>query len=217
MTAMIVLQHKHLHFMLESYHLRFEHASRRWQEVSRPWRDQTCWGWFQCLTITLFSLTTAGFTLTFTICPQRWRGIAVIASFMPLFLWCVLIAISLSAFQPSFGTSPCCCQRTFKCFWGCVLGLSFCMRCNRAALQDQQQQFLPEELKELFSDMGCERAEKNDPFAVPQELHDLKETLIKFTQYHQQLALELPSILNESLPSLPIELHGLIEGFILLS
>jgi hypothetical protein len=202
--------------MLDIYDLKIQQTDDKWQATYYTWRQSTCPRIFWVVSGILILLAVIGFVLTFTVCPAHAQIFGVFGSFVPIFLWCVIVAITLSGMQTGEEASPRCASCS-NCLWKCLFQLAFWSRINQESLR--QGNDVLTELNVLLNSMNDEQESKDacenkNVFGIPNRLSQTKASLNRLKVYNEQLSLMLPRILTQEV-RLPNVLSQLILDFLL--
>ena len=201
--------------MLDLYDLKIRQTEKKWRATHYTWRQNTCPRIFWVVSGILILLAIIGFVLTFTVCPAEARVFGVFGSFVPIFLWCAIVVITLSGMQTGEEASPRCASCS-NCLWKCLFQLAFWSRINQESLQ--QGNDVLSELNVLLLSMNDEESkdacENKNVFGIPNRLSQTKAYLNRLKAYNEQLSLMLPRILTQEV-RLPDVLSQLIIGFLL--
>lgn len=202
--------------MLDSYRLTLQRIENNWHIAHHRWRQNTCGRIFLTWSGILLLLTVVGFVLTFTVCPPAYKEISVLCSFFPVFVWCVLVAISLAGMQSGAQASARC-MWCSNCLWNCFFKTAFWSKSNVKGFGDYNG---VTELNTLFLNITeNEHRNQYNSFDIPHELSEAKARLADLTIYNKELAVKLPQILKEIQTfgvQLPVDVHPLIVEFLIL-
>ena len=196
--------------MLDLYDFKIQRAEKKWQATHYTWRLNTCPRILWVVSGIIILFTISGFVLTFTVCPVHDRVLGIFGSFVPIFLWCIIVAITLSGMQTGEEASPRCASCS-NCLWKCFFRLAFWSRLNPESLQ--QGNDVLTELNVLMLTMNDEQESKDtcenkNVFGIPNRLSQAKACLNRLKVYNEQLSLMLPNILTQEvhLPNVVSEL-----------
>jgi hypothetical protein len=187
--------------MLDHYRLQLEQIEQAWHTRNRAWQEPTCRKVFWTVSAVLFVGMMIGVIASVTIIPEHYKGLGFFcALFIPIYLWCLLVAITVAGSLGGDQASSWCASCS-NSIWTCLLQFAFWIRCNRHILtEDDPAEDLTRLLLRLRDEVPDSKEETNDSdvFHTPHRIARAKMQLTDVTIYNEQLSRQLPLLLCET-------------------